>query len=630
MQDERLIVGDYASRGKDGGENPCVMGCAHLYLGSVFVLGEGGAGGGRIESRLAVSAVLTQFRSGIASDPRGRLLEALQHASGVLHHRSMTGQAFGRAYARCLVVLVRKGRLYAARVGNIDLGLMVGKRPLLRVFASHDDEPLLGQSPMPDVDILEQDVALAKGDRFLLTNQSLFTAVPLDEISRITSALVPAVAARRLVEIVERASDSRHVSLQIVQAGAQVAVDDTPQPTRRSSELDLAASLPDRLPATPRPSDAAAVTAESPAQTPLRPFESRAPVVSEFKVTLPPVRPTPPAQVLPHAFQGAPWAHDESGPSLMPSLDLADRDSARREPRVNLRWAGGVALVAGLAIAFSLAFPRPQRPDGEAPTPLDTSRADWLSASTDVAALATVEDVGDRSRDEAAAPSIPAEGPATLPGGAPATRSFWHQLADTLAAGTTLSGHLVTGLLGSANERADRLAEARAVVAALEEAPEPVLEAAAPEAGPALAPTSGAQDVVAAVETAVVETAAVEPTPPTAAAPATPSLFDISQPTEPPAAAPLAPAALDRAPLPKRSLARLFLGESGDAAQRVRDYVHRRHAQVDEVLGRLDVALRAVPREQALSVLSKISSTHPGPKTRKWAAAARRRLTTSE
>jgi hypothetical protein len=630
MQDERLVVGDYASRGKDGGENPCVMGCAHLYLGSVFVLGEGGAGGGRIESRLAVSAVLTQFRSGVASDPRGRLIEALQHASGVLHHRSMTGQAFGRAYARCLVVLVRRGRLYAARVGNIDLGLLVGKRPLLRVFGSHDDEPLLGQSPSPDVEILEQEVVLSKGDRFLLTNQSLFTAVPLDEISRITGALVPAVAARRLVELVERASDSRHVSLQIVQAGAQVAVDESPQPTRRGSELDLAAYLPDRLPATPRATDAAA--AEPQVQPTLRPFEARAPVVPEFKVNLPPVRPTPPAQVLPQAFQGAPWAHDESGPRLMPPMELADADSTRREPRVNARWAGGVALVAVLAIVFSLAFPRPQRPDGDAPTPLDSTGADWLSAATDVAATSSTRGVVEGPTPALESPTTaetdsPAPSTEQETGGAPVARTFWHRVADMLASGTTLSGHLVTGLLESADERADRLAEARAVVAALEVTPEPALDGAAIDAVPG---DETAEPAVAP------EAVADAPTPPPVVA--MPAPFDLGGPAAAPAADTSAPAdaaapgSTDAAaaPQPKRALARLFMGESDVAAQRVRDYVHRRHAQVDDVLARLDDALSDVPRDQALSVLSKIPSTKPGPKTRKWAAAARRRLTKAD
>ncbi|MFT5432422.1 MAG: serine/threonine protein phosphatase PrpC, partial [Myxococcota bacterium] len=224
MRDLRLTVGDYASPGGGQAPNPCVMGCAHLYLGSLFVFGEGGGGseGGRVESRLAVSAVLANFRGSTTVDPRSRLTEALEHAGQVLRARSQSATAFQTAWARCIAVLVRRNRLYAARVGDLYLALVRGG-DIESVFGESDPaetkQSLLGQPQAVTVQVREAELQLGAGDRFVLSNGALSSAVEESEIGRLASSLVPAVAARRLVEAVDKMARDNPVSVQVVQVG---------------------------------------------------------------------------------------------------------------------------------------------------------------------------------------------------------------------------------------------------------------------------------------------------------------------------------------------------------------------------------------------------------------------------
>lgn len=269
MRDLRLTVGDYASPGGGQAPNPCVMGCAHLFLGSLFVFGEGGGGseGGRVESRLAVSAVFANFRGSSTVEPRARLREALEHAGQVLYARSRSATAFQSAWARCVAVLVRKNRMYAARVGDLYVGLVRGSGivPLFTVDTeSEGSGQLLGQPDAVTVQVREEELELQAGDRFVLANRALVDAVSTDEVGRLASSLVPAVAARRLVEAVDREGTNAPVSVQVVQAG----------------EMPLGTSEP-----VPPPEPVTAPPPPAPAR--------RAPARAARSIAAPPVAPPP-------------------------------------------------------------------------------------------------------------------------------------------------------------------------------------------------------------------------------------------------------------------------------------------------------------------------------------------------
>ncbi len=204
------------------------MGCAHLFLGSLFVLGEGRGGteGGRVESRLAVSAVLANFRASSVADPRQRLAEALTHAGEVLHARARSAKAFNDTRAGCVAALVRQGRLYAARVGDLRLEIISGgeRRSVFDDLGTAGPE--LGASEQVNVELLEDHTDLLAGDRFLLGNAGLFEAVTPDEIGRIVTTLVPPVAARRLIEAADRGPTPQSVSVQVVQIGDATLIDE--------------------------------------------------------------------------------------------------------------------------------------------------------------------------------------------------------------------------------------------------------------------------------------------------------------------------------------------------------------------------------------------------------------------
>ena len=220
VREVRLTVGDYASPGHGDAPNPCVVGCAHLFLGSLFVMGEGRGGteGGRVESRLAVSAVLANFRTSTLPEPRPRLVEALQHAGEVLFSRSRSASAFSGSFAACAAVLIRRGRLYAARVGDVRL-VVIRDRQAIPIFDRPQTDVAIGSVADLQPDVLSEEFSLRGGDRFVLGNGAMFSVLPATEMIRLATTLVPGVAARRMVELSERSGDPRAVSVQVVQVG---------------------------------------------------------------------------------------------------------------------------------------------------------------------------------------------------------------------------------------------------------------------------------------------------------------------------------------------------------------------------------------------------------------------------
>ncbi len=222
MVEARLIVADYSSSGSSDVPNPCVIGSAHLYLGSLFVMSEGrrGVNAGRVESRLAVSEVLTRFRSGDTTDPRQRLGDALRHASKVLLSRSRAASVFSNSSATCSAFLIRGDRLYAARVGNVGLQLIRKNRTIVLFDHRRGNAPHasgLGTSDKIHPEVLPDPVPLQIGDRIVSGNDLLLNTVSEEECLRIVAELVPAVATRRLVEAVMRSGEQRPVSVQVVE-----------------------------------------------------------------------------------------------------------------------------------------------------------------------------------------------------------------------------------------------------------------------------------------------------------------------------------------------------------------------------------------------------------------------------
>jgi len=189
--------------------------------------GSGGTENGRVESRLAVSAVLANFRSSDISDPLRRLTEALRHAAEVLYMRSQSSAAFRESSATCTAVLIRGSRLYAARIGTIQIGVI--RQAQVRELFDHMNsggfkDAAMGRVVTPEIEMLSNPVGLQDGDRVLLGNSVLFNLAG-PEILRVGTTLVPAVAARRLIETVERSGERRPASVQIIQIGENRAME---------------------------------------------------------------------------------------------------------------------------------------------------------------------------------------------------------------------------------------------------------------------------------------------------------------------------------------------------------------------------------------------------------------------
>ncbi len=140
------------------------------------------------------------------------------------------------------------------------------------VFAAVTDTgPNLGESPEPEVEVLEQPMELQAGDRVVISNAALWQAVKAEDVARITSTLVPPVAARRLVEAAEREGGRRPISVQIVQVGDAVSgmigvEPNPPRPIREPVVRDVAAPAPVRRtgPSTVRPAPLVDAGVEAP------------------------------------------------------------------------------------------------------------------------------------------------------------------------------------------------------------------------------------------------------------------------------------------------------------------------------------------------------------------------------
>ena len=573
MRDMRLTVGDFASPAQEGKTNPCVMGCAHLYLGSLFVFGEGmgGSEGGRVEGRLAVSAVLAHFRNAEIDDPHERLSAALTHAADVLRTRSRSVSAFTDAWAQAVAVLVRKNRLFAVRCGDVRLLLIRNGQvrdlfdcvPSLTPSAGEESaETLLGQGDVPRIEVLPGEIPLEPGDRFLLSNSPLAEAVQLTDIARYVSSFVPAVAARRLVEASEQGAKHRPISVQIVQSGELPAREFRPEePIRpRVEPVSGVASMLARSPSLQ------AVRGENPL-----------------------------------------WAASKSDQKSA-VVSLPKRSFSPPEPQ-RWAWLAGVAAV-GL-IAFGLST--------------------WLTADPP-------------SQNEAQ--ELVAAQDAAANSGLMVDEGFWaHMRSDSIPTAAKIRQW-------AGDKAGRRLAEARAVVAALEASSLAVTEEDTALGSGELSPIADEAPVGLPVDAPFEDIQRGKPSE--AAAPGshpppkepvveedplegaevvtpTPRAPKRVEPEQKPAQPSQADGEKSWSPrqLPRgiRGLDRLFRSQNiARAGETLRNYIHRRHTRVDKVLSNLDVYLDKAPKERSIAVLKAALKHRPGPKSRRWMRQSLRRL----
>ena len=577
MSEARLTVGDYASPGRGGVQNPCVMGCAHLFLGSLFVLGEGNGGteSGRVESRLAVSAVLADFRSSTIAEPRQRLQEALEHAGEVLHDRSRSGPAFSEAWATCVAILVRRGRLFGVRAGGLDVYLIRDGelRPLfggavrppsdpeaadaasdLEIAPPDHLEHALGRSGEPKVTVLEDDIDLRNGDRLVIGNSALFASVQPQEILRIGSSLVPAVAARRLVEAVERSGSTRPVSVQVVQIGEATVMDDIGPQARKQSRVPVA-----------------------------------------------PVRQKPsPSHVIAKTSKGA------GGPR---HHDIPADDAGSRLPR----WGAIVillALVAGAAVVGRGLFGG----KGHKPTPppaatSETARPEIVAPATAPASFwHRVEDTVDEETG--------ALDPALVQRWLAEPGEARRRLREARAVIEALAGPAPSLAAGNAPalDPPDETGGSDGVPGYEEP------DGTDPEPAGGSDPLPDSTGEPGAESTDPKPTSGVEPKPPDVRPP----------PTHSPGPGPEL-RAWDPGVLPPaiRGYERLFKHpDPKRAARLLRRYIHRRHDRVAKVLASIDIYLARAPKGRSLAVLDHMRAVRPkpGPRTAKWARKAAAKL----
>jgi len=87
------------------------------------------------------------------------------------------------------------------------------------------------------------------------------------------------------------------------------------------------------------------------------------------------------------------------------------------------------------------------------------------------------------------------------------------------------------------------------------------------------------------------------------------------------------PQKANRLPRRVRALERIFrIRDAARAGETLRNYIHRRHARADKVLARLDKYVNTAPKERVIPVLRNALKHRPGPKTRRWLRRTLKRL----
>ncbi|NUN16141.1 MAG: protein phosphatase 2C domain-containing protein [Myxococcales bacterium] len=247
---EREVTVQIGERNDHGGSpelNRDALGHASLLAGHLLVLasGTGGTGGGRVEGNLAVSAVLTHFRTSSDAPIGDRLIDSLRRADELLAARSAQDPSLKGSGASCAAVLVQEGYCHAARAGEVRAFVIRGgqahelagespetaqrsemdmRSPAARIGA-------LGAGQQTCIHVIREPLKLAKGDRIVLASPGLLSQLDQAEFARVSGTLVPQVAAGRLVDTARKSGASGGISVQIVQYGDTHIQEKQSQPT---------------------------------------------------------------------------------------------------------------------------------------------------------------------------------------------------------------------------------------------------------------------------------------------------------------------------------------------------------------------------------------------------------------
>jgi PPM family protein phosphatase len=201
--------------------------CGHFIEGNdcaVFAVadGVGGYEGGEVASAIAIEVTLRAYReSQPAWGAAKRLHRAVQQANIEIHNKALAVPELRRMATTLTAVVVEKGILSAAHVGDCRLYLArhhqitqitkdhtaVGERMRMGLMTAeaarnHPDRSMLLRSLGHDLIVAVDRITmpLIKGDRLILCSDGMHNVLEDHELERATREIDPQTACRRMIE----------------------------------------------------------------------------------------------------------------------------------------------------------------------------------------------------------------------------------------------------------------------------------------------------------------------------------------------------------------------------------------------------------------------------------------------
>ena len=499
---ESLVqIGERNDHGGNPDENRDALGHASLLAGHLLVLasGLGGTGGGRLEGNLAVSTVLTHFRTASSGTIPERLANSLVRANDILAARAAKDPSLRGSGAACGAILVEEGGVHAARAGDVRV-VIIRNNTAIEILQNPTPSPAnptqlvdlglaaregsLGGGDSARVLVTREPVTLERGDTVVLVSPGLHQRVDLSEVVRLISQHDPQVAASRLVDAARQSGATGGISVQILRFGEEritPMVASAPEPTTPTESLPTAhdtrwdEEFPEEM------EEPAVTTGEWGSQANQRHQESRTAgtVIQDRNV------------VIPKANRRRPM--DASHPGVLASGILGATQTGRG-------WAAPLAAAAGVMGLLWLwsPFTTPSEPNSETtlPTAVNATGAEetapGIAATTAQAsertqrvhpAAAVIEPID----DVAGLGDYPGQNTPNAPAMAPprpATTGFWGEVNETLLAGTPEVANGVRTWLEKEGEAAGPIEDrARARLAELQRVETALVEILVADAG---------------------------------------------------------------------------------------------------------------------------------------------------
>ena len=203
-------------------------------VGCVFVVadGMGGAAGGEVASALAVDGVHRAYFDDADVDRRAALVRAMQAANRAVYERAQREPSLAGMGTTCTALLLRDGTAEVAHVGDTRAYLVRDETivPLTRdhSLASAGQPSVLtralGAGPTVDIDLLDNALAVAAGDVFLLCSDGLWGQISDEELVRVvTPARDPAQLCEDLIALANERGGPDNITVQVVRVGAAPA-----------------------------------------------------------------------------------------------------------------------------------------------------------------------------------------------------------------------------------------------------------------------------------------------------------------------------------------------------------------------------------------------------------------------